>query len=78
MFLNSECKCECITLPQILEKKSPTVKDFALKIISVNATNDSKKMETGKVKLDLCRVNCPIDCTSVNSVSRHAHVQCAS
>ena len=41
----------------------------------MNATNDSKEMETGKVKLDLCRVSCPIDCTSVNSVSRHAHVQ---
>ena len=55
MFLNSGWKRECITLPQILEKKKElTFKDFALKIISVNA-NDSKEMETGKVKLDLTR-----------------------
>ena len=55
MFLNSGWKRECITLPQILEKKRSTLKDFAAKIISVNATNDGKEMETGKVKLDLTR-----------------------
>ena len=56
MFLNSEWRRECITLPQILEKKrKSTFKDLELKIISVKAANDSKEMETGKVKFDLTR-----------------------
>ena len=55
MFLNSEWKRECITLPQILGKNRSTFKDLELNIISVNAANDSKEMETGKVKLDLTR-----------------------